>query len=257
MTLFAESFAHRAKRSRALPEFWLKAFCVYYVHSLWLAQVYAKSSEKICFLSARSVLLYWVGRQRPLSLGGVSAEFASRGDSSGCCCAADSHIKAPPALIETQMPIKRRITAAQCQKGAFNCTLFCFATSLRESVSSLHCEQERGTVADEIIWCRQEALWKQQSRPNFSTCPDLVISACVGSNFCISCKSCVFEYIYIGVEKNTGTPLECLRWPLFFAFYGILCHKKRPWDVTCSTCKKIEVDYESWAKPYFIVIDLF
>lgn len=72
-----------------------------------------------------------------------------------------------------------------------------FCTSLRASVSSLHCEQERGTVADEIIWCRQEALWKQQSRPNFSTCPDLVISACVGSNFCISCKSCVFEYTYI------------------------------------------------------------
>jgi hypothetical protein len=99
----------------------------------------AKSSEKICFLSALRVAYIESepadnGHFLSLSRGSVLrrvciAWCASQVVVVVAAAAADSHIKAPPALIETQMPIKRRIMAAQCQKGAVNCTrrsiLFC------------------------------------------------------------------------------------------------------------------------------------
>lgn len=136
MTLFAESFARVASSGmESSPEQRAESFCVLCVRASSDWPACAKSSEKICFLSALCSLI--LSRSRP-----TTATF-SRGslhrvvcESSGCCRAADSHIKAPAALIETQMPIKRRIMAAQCQKGGVNCTLFCFATSV---FASLYC----------------------------------------------------------------------------------------------------------------------
>jgi hypothetical protein len=128
MTLFAESLrvSHRAEWNRGEPR--AASFCVLCVHgasSDWPAC--AKSSEKICFLSAlRSLYIESRPTTATFSRGVSYGEFASRGVRVKWLLlrAADSHIKAPAALIETQMAIKRRITAAQCQKGAVNCTRY-------------------------------------------------------------------------------------------------------------------------------------